>query len=265
MPTRSDVRVKKLSGTVGARIDGLDVTHLDDDTFAEVQALFAEHLVLVFSDQRITPAQQVEFARRWGPISVHPGLTPIDGHPEVVEVYDPKNPIAATWHQDQTFLEEPPALSMLAARVLPESGGDTMFANQYEAFERLSPAFQEVLAGLRAVHRRTVTDPHGTVRSFDAEAVHPVAPRHPVTGRRALMVNADYTVQFEGMTPEESRPWLEHLYREATRPEISVRHSWREHDLVMWDNRALLHCVVSDASGPRLLHKVTIAGERPAD
>jgi taurine dioxygenase len=190
----------RLSGTVGARVDGVDVRALDDIGFDEIRRLFAEHLVLVFGDQHLDPAGQVEFARRWGPISVHPGLVPIDGHPEVVEVYDPTNVIATTWHQDQTFLDSPPSLSTLVARVLPEAGGDTMFANQYLAFERLSPALQEVLAGLRAVHARAVKDAHGTVSAFEAEAVHPVAPHHPVTGRRALLVNADYTVRFDGMT-----------------------------------------------------------------
>ena len=262
-----DVRgmtVTRLSGTLGARIEGLDLTEaLDDETMGRLRELYDRYHLLVFSGQDVRPEHQVAFARRWGAISVHPGLTPIDGHPEVVEVYDPSNAIASTWHQDQTFLSSPPALSTLVARVLPEAGGDTLFANQHAAFERLSPTLRGVVEGLRAVHRRTVKEPNGNIIRFDAEATHPMAPHHPRTGRRALFVNSVYTVAIEGMTLAESAPLLEYLYEQATRPEISCRHHWTPGDVVLWDNRSLLHCVVNDATGDRLLHKVTVAGDPP--
>jgi taurine dioxygenase len=255
--------VTRLSGSLGARVEGVDLSRpLDEGAFEQMGALLLAHHVLVFGGQSLTPAEHVAFARRWGPISVHPGLTPIDGHPEVVEVFDPGNPVASTWHQDQTFLARPPLLSILVARVLPAAGGDTMFSNQHLAFERLSPALQDVLAGLRARHSRVVVRPDGSTVSF-GEAVHPVAPRHPLTGRRALFVNADYTTSIDGMTEEESIPLLHYLYGHACRPELTCRHQWSAGDVVLWDNRSLLHCVVSDVEGDRLLHKVTVGGDAP--
>jgi taurine dioxygenase len=255
--------VTRLSGSLGARVEGVDLSRpLGEEAIEELRALLLAHHVLVFGGQSLTPAGHASFARRWGPISVHPGLTPIDGHPEVTPVYDPASPIASAWHQDQTFLARPPLLSILVARVLPAAGGDTMFANQQLAFQRLSPALRDVLCRLRARHTRAVTRADGSTVSF-GEAVHPVAPRHPLSGRRALFVNADYTTSIDGWTEEESTPLLQHLYREACRPELTFRHRWSAGDVVLWDNRSVLHCVVSDVEGDRLLHKVTVGGDAP--
>jgi taurine dioxygenase len=252
-----------LSGTVGVGVRGLDLRAVDDGVCAWVRDRLAEHHVVVFAGQDLSPADEVAFARRLGPISVHPYVRPLDGHPEVLEVVGADHHIAVNWHQDQTYLACPPAVTMLMARVLPERGGDTMFADQHLAFETLSPALQEVLVGLRAVHRGTERAADAGLRPVDVVCDHPVAPRHPVTGRRALFVNPDYTVRFEGWTEDESRPLLAFLYAWASRPEISCLHRWSAGDFVLWDNRSLLHRVVADASGPRLLHKVTVAGTEP--
>jgi taurine dioxygenase len=254
-------RVIRLSGTVGARVEGIDVRTCDEPTFAWLHEQLLRHRVLVFPGQDLTPADEVAFARRWGPISIHPYVKPLEGHPEVLEVVDPTHRIARNWHQDQTYLVRPPAITMLLSRVLPDAGGDTMFADQHAAFESLSPAMQHTLCGLRAVHRGTERAADAGLSLVDVEHAHPVAPRHPVTGRRMLFVNPDYTVRIEGWTEDESRPLLEFLYRWASRNEITCRHRWTMGDFVLWDNRNLMHCVVPDASGPRLLHKVTILGE----
>jgi taurine dioxygenase len=265
-PSRTQaVAVTRLSGTLGARIDGVDVTaDLDAETFAWLGTMFLEHQVLVFPSQDMTPDQEVAFARRWGTISVHPYIRPLDGHPEVLEVVDPTHHIARNWHQDQTYLERPPLLTMLMSRVLPDAGGDTMFADQHRAFEDLSEGLRDLLVGMRAVHRGTESAAaEAGLTRVQVEHAHPVAPRHPVTGRRALFVNTDYTVRFDGWTEQESRPLLEYLYRAGTRPEITCRHRWSPGDFVLWDNRNVAHCVIPDATGDRLLHKVTVAGDVP--
>ena len=256
------VTLRPLSGTLGAQVDGIDVRAVDDATVDELRTLLARHHLLLFRDQDPTPRQHASFAARFGPLSVHPRLKAIDDAPELIEVYDPKNPIATTWHQDQTFLACPPSATMLVARVLPPSGGDTMFANQHAAFDALSPSMQEIVTHLRAVHRRIARDADGRVVEHD-EAIHPVAPKHPVTGRRALFVNRDYTVAIDGFTATESAALLEFLYTHSARPEFTCRHRWDMGDVVLWDNRSLLHCVVGDATGPRLLHKATMAGDAP--
>ncbi len=266
MTATGERKITRLSGTLGARIDGLDLARpLDPETFGWLRARFLEHHVLVFPSQDMTPDEEVAFARHWGEISVHPYIRPLEGHPEVLEVVDPRHPIARTWHQDQTYLERPPLLTMLMARVLPEAGGDTMFANQHKAFDDLSDGLQRLVLGLRAVHRGTesAAADAGLTR-VQVEHAHPVAPRHPVTGRPALFVNADYTLRIEGWSEPESRPLLDLLYRAGSRAEISCRHRWSPGDFVLWDNRCVLHRVVPDATGDRVLHKVTVAGDVPA-
>jgi taurine dioxygenase len=256
------VTLRPLSGTLGAQVDGIDVRRVDEPTVDELRTLLARHHLLLFRGQDPSPREHASFAARFGPLSVHPRLTAIDEAPELIEVYDPKNPIATTWHQDQTFLTCPPSATMLVARVLPPSGGDTMFANQHAAFEALSPAMQAIVTQLRAVHRRVARAADGRVVEQD-EAIHPIAPKHPITERRALFVNRDYTVAVDGFTPTESDALLAFLYAHACRPEFTCRHRWDMGDVVLWDNRSLLHCVVGDATGPRLLHKATMAGDAP--
>ena len=201
------------------------------------------------------------FARRLGPISVHPYVKGLPDQPEVLEVIGATHHIAVNWHQDQTYRECPPAITMLMARVLPETGADTMFADQHAAFEQLSSGMQQTLLGLRAVHRGTERAADAGLAMVDVEHVHPVVIRHPDTGRRALFVNPDYTVRFDGWTEAESAPLLRFLYDWSTRAELTYRHRWEPGDFVLWDNRSLLHRVVPDATGDRLLHKVTIAGD----
>jgi taurine dioxygenase len=256
--------IQPLAGSVGVAVHGLDLAALDDTTFTLVRELFFEHHVLVFPAQQLEPADQVAFARRWGMVTVHPRVKPIDDHPDVIPVYDPTDPIASTWHQDQTFLVEPPSISFLVSRLLPDAGGDTMFSNQHKAFGELSPTMRSVLDGLRAVHHRVTVDPNGAPLESD-RAVHPVVLNHPVTGEPALFVNRDYTAGIDGMTAPESDALLEFLYPHTVRPDFTCRHRWGLGDLVMWDNLSVLHCVVADASGDRLLHKVTVTGHNPPD
>lgn len=251
--------VTPLAGTIGAVVRGVDLVDLDGPTFGILRELFFTHHVLVVPGVDLSPAEEVAFASRWGPITVHPRVKPIDGHPQVIPVYDPHDPIASTWHQDQTFLAEPPSISFLVSRQLPVAGGDTMFANQQRAFDTLSPVMQSVLRPLRAVHRRTARDEHGAIVESD-RAVHPIVLHHPVSGRPALFVNRDYTASIDGMTAAESVSILDHLYTHSVRPDFTCRVHWGLGDLVMWDNLAVLHCVVADSTGDRLLHKVTVTG-----
>lgn len=256
------MKIVALSGSLGVRVDGVDVARADEGLIGELLALLHEHHVLVFSDQTLTPPQHAAFAAKFGPLSVHPRLKPIAEAREIIEVYDPKDPIAATWHQDQTFLARPPSMTMLVARTLPPSGGDTMFANQQAAFRALSPALADFVTGLRARHRRVGRDASGSSVVSD-EALHPVAPRHPATGVRGLFVNRDYTVDIAELAPDESSALLSFLYQHMVRPEFTCRHRWSMGDVVLWDNRSVAHCVVPDATGPRLLHKATMAGDEP--
>jgi taurine dioxygenase len=254
-----DVEVQPIGATFGARISGLDLRDLNTESFDWLRDQFSRSALLVCSGQDMTPDEQVAFASRWGPISRHPYVKPLEGYPDILEVVDPANPIAQNWHQDQTYLEHPPAMTMLLARVLPPAGGDTMFADQHAAFEQLSPGMRQTLRSLRAVHRGTELAAEAGLERVEVERIHPVVIRHPVTGREALFVNTDYTIGIDGWSLGESEAVLDFLYRWSTRPEISCRHVWSPGDFVLWDNLSLVHRVVANAQGPRLLHKVTIA------
>ena len=184
--------------------------------------------------------------------------------------------IGGGWHTDHSYDEVPALGSMLYAREVPQTGGDTLFASMYAAYDALSDGMKGTLEGLRACHSsRHVFGAEAAARRGDLngrignpelatqDAVHPVVIRHPETGRKALYVNPGFTLRFEGWTDEESRPLLDYLYRHAVRPEFTCRFQWREGSLAFWDNRSTWHFAVNDYHGERrLLHRITIAGQR---
>ena len=259
------LEVRRLSGSLGAEVIGLDLAKpVAADVFADLHAAFLTHQVIVIRDQQaMTPDDQMAFAARWGEISIHPYVPSIDGYPGLMKIYDP-NPITQTWHADSTHQKQPPALTLLLARILPPVGGDTMFSSMTRAFASLSPAMQAVLRGLCAVHEGTALAADAGLDKDAVTAVHPVVRTHPETGDAALFVNGNYTTRFDGWTEAESAPLLQFLYGQCARVEITYRHRWRAGDLVIWDNRCTQHAVVGDAGGAeRVLHRVTIAGDTP--
>ncbi|HXY95244.1 MAG TPA: TauD/TfdA family dioxygenase [Acidimicrobiia bacterium] len=264
-PEAGAITVERQAGALGAVVEGVDLSaDLSDATFELLHDALLEHLVLCIRDQgHITPEHQITFARRWGPIEPHPYVDPIEGHPEIIRVYDP-NPITVTWHADFTYAKRPPALSFLLARTIPPVGGDTMFTNCYLAYENLSPGFQETLCGIRAVHYATQLAIEKGMAEDEIVNAHPVVRTHPETNRRLLFVNGNYTRHFEGWTEAESAPVLEYLYSEIGRYEYTYRHRWQPGDLLLWDNRAAQHAVIGDTGGQeRSLHRVTVASDSP--
>lgn len=252
--------VEKQAGALGAVVTGLDLTRaLGDDLLIELHEALLEHQVICIRGQdALTPEQHVAFARRWGPIEPHPYVEPVEGHPEMIRIYDP-NPLTEAWHADFSYAPEPPRLSLLLGRTIPPYGGDTAFASAYRAWADLSDGLQACLRGLRAVHQGTPLAMSKGLTLEEITAVHPVVGVHPGTGREFLNVNSVYTKHLEGWTPEESAPLLGLLYAQFERMELSYRHRWRVGDLLLWDNRCVQHRVVGDTDGqPRDLHRVTV-------
>ena len=265
MPTAVELDVRRQAGALGALITGVDLSRpVGDDTFNAIQDAFHEHMVVCIRGQAaMTPEDQLAFAARWGEISIHPYVPSIDGYPGIMRIYDP-NPVTVTWHADTTHAARPPALTLLLARVLPPYGGDTMFANAALAYDHLSDGLRSSLDGMRAVHQGTELAASAGLDQQAVTTTHPVVRTHPVTGRRALFVNGNYTSHFEGWTPDESAPLLAYLYAQIARPEFTYRHRWEVGDLIIWDNRCTQHAVVGDTGGAeRTLHRVTIAGDVP--
>ena len=271
----NSLNIHPLAGAVGAEIGGIDLGGpLADRTVADIRTALGAHGVLVFRDQALTPEQHIALARRFGEINVNRFFSHADGYPEIALVAkepDQKANIGGGWHTDHSYDQVPALGSMLYAREVPPSGGDTLFASMYAAWDALSEGLKETLRGLRAVHSsrhvfgKERPDMQGRVGNPELatqDAVHPVAIRHPIGGRTALYVNPGFTLRFDGWTDEESRPLLRFLYEHASRPEFACRLSWRAGSLAFWDNRCTWHYAVNDYHGQRrLMHRITIEGE----
>ncbi|MEM8925520.1 MAG: TauD/TfdA family dioxygenase [Actinomycetota bacterium] len=258
------MEITRFAAPLGATVTGVDVRHLDDEAFTVVQAAFAEHHVLAFPDQSLDAAEQKAFAARWGPLQQHPYNRTAE-HPEVMRLENKgkaKDP-NEHWHSDMSFEPVPPKLTMLHALEAPALGGDTAFANQHLAFAELSPALQEQLREMRAVHsaeglaRLYRQDPSEAPR-----AVHPVVRRHEDRDDEALYVCRAFTQRFDGWRRSESRGLLDFLFEHSARPDFQARHAWKAGDLVMWDNRSVLHYAVHDhGDDPRVIHRVQVQGD----
>lgn len=267
--------VRRMAGAIGAEIGGVKLrSDLPDAVIAELRRLWLEHLVLFFRNQELTPRELAEVARRFGEVVHYPLLKGLEEAPEVIQVtkleHETVN-FGGLWHSDTAYLAEPPMASMLIAREVPPHGGDTLFASLYAAYDALSDGMKQMLAPLRAVNSsskaeksRTREDrgPNEARRVLEAE--HPVVRTHPETGRKALYVNGGHTLRFVGMTDAESEPLLEYLFAHQVRPEFTCRFHWELGSIAFWDNRCALHNPINDYHGfRRIMHRVTLAGDRP--
>jgi taurine dioxygenase len=285
--SNSTIDIRPASAATGAEIHGVDLREpMTDRIYREIRNALNEYGVIFFRDQDLTPGQHVAFTERFGKILVTDFMNPVAGHPMITiigkEPEQTRN-IGGNWHTDHSFEERPPLGSVLVARELPSVGGDTMFASMYDAYDRLSEGLRQTLEGMRAVHsKRSAFDPKkltaerqsGTAkeiaelegRTKQYEAVHPVCPRHPESGRKLLYVNPNYTSHFDGWTVEESEPLLQYLYRHATRPESTCRFHWQPGSIAFWDNRSTWHLALNDYHGMRrIMHRITIDGAGFAD
>jgi alpha-ketoglutarate-dependent taurine dioxygenase len=272
--------IAPVGGRIGAEVRGFDLAAdiTEDQSAAILDALY-KHKVLFFRDQHhLDDAAQEAFATRLGRPVPHPTVPVREGSSYLLELDSLHGGRASSWHTDVTFVDAYPAASILRAVTSPESGGDTTWANTTAAYERLPAPLKTLVDGLWALHTNAY-DYAATRADVDEEKVrrhrevfastvyeteHPVVRVHPVTGRTALFVNPVYTQRFEDMTAEESRPLLQHLFDHATSAEFTCRLRWTSGTLAIWDNRCLLHLAVNDYDGSRrLLHRTTVAGERP--
>lgn len=269
------MEVQPLTPLIGAEVHGADLLRLNDTTFADIHAAFVTHQVLFFRDQpRLEPAEQIAFARRFGELHRHPAAPHLAEHPEVFVIHAHRESKVANgngWHTDVSCDEEPPLGTMLQLHTLPATGGDTLFASMFAAFETLSETLRGFLATLTATHGsehvyrgryadRGVDD---TGRVYP-EAVHPVVRTHPESHRQALYVNPSFTTRINELDRDESRALLDFLFRHQQRPEFQVRFRWSENAIALWDNRATQHFALWDYwPAERRGHRVTIKGERP--
>ncbi|HEY7521231.1 MAG TPA: TauD/TfdA family dioxygenase [Methylomirabilota bacterium] len=280
MPTTARLEIRPIAGALGAELHDVDLgSDLDDATIADIRQALLDHCVIFFRDQEFDAAQHKALARRFGQIFIHPNYYGLQVDPEILEIRrEPGDTkvVGEDWHTDTTMMAEPPMGAILYALEVPPYGGDTLFANQYLAYETLSDGMKRMIGGLRAVHSdRMVAGPNvnhaGRTTKARADGdwretinVHPVVRTHPETKRKLLYVNYSYTVGFEGMTEEESRPLLGYLMEHGNRPEFTCRFRWTKGAVAFWDNRCVKHLAVNDAQPfRRLMRRVQIAGDKP--
>lgn len=271
---------------LGAEVLGLDLSRpVSDETFRRIHRAHLDHHVLVFRDLRITPQQQIEFSRRFGPLQIHVlHQFQLPGHPEILvvsNVVEDGKPLGLGdaghyWHSDLSYKDKPSLGSMLHAQELPAEGGDTLFANQHLAWEKLPAYLKRAVEGRRAEHsylakyealrQRSPWRPKLTQQQIDEvkPVAHPVVRTHPETGRKALFISEHFTTRIVGLPEDESAELLARLFEHTTRPELVYRHRWQPHDMVFWDNRSVTH-LATGCPGHlrRRLHRTTIEGDVP--
>jgi taurine dioxygenase len=265
---------KPLGATIGAELTGVDLTaELPDEVIAEIRQALYDYKVIFFRDQPLTERQHVAFAKRFGPLEVHPFLPSNTDEPELVrfektaEVSGYEN----GWHHDVTWREIPSMGAVLHARRVPGRGGDTLFSDMYAAYDALDPDTKTLIDDLEAEHDFTQTFGHAMTPEERKQAqatyppvVHPVVCTHPGTGKRHLYVNRAFTSSIIGLEPDTSHRLLDRLCRQADPPEYQCRFTWSTDAVAFWDNRAVQHYASSDYwPHKRTMERASIIGERP--
>ncbi len=271
-PSRPEIR--PLTPTLGAEILGVELEHLDDATAELIRDALTEHLVVFFRDQDISIEAHKALGARFGTLDVHPNDPGLDGHPEVMVIHADersKRVAGQTWHSDVSCAPEPPMGSILRLFRVPPSGGDTLFASMYAAWDALSERMKAYLEGLTAIHDggpyyREVNAIIGRDDGGRAypRAEHPVVRVHPVSGRKCLFVNSMFTTRIVGVPKAESDAVLDFLFRHVQDPELQCRFRWEPNSIAFWDNRCTQHFAVWDYfPHTRSGYRVTVRGERP--
>lgn len=277
--------VSPIAGSLGAEIGNVDLSAENPEgVYSEIHRALLENLVIFFRGQDITPDRQLAFARRWGDLHQHPFMKGMDDYPDILEIKklptDKRN-FGGGWHSDQMFAPQPAMGTILLARETPDYGGDTLFANMYDAYDALSDGMKAMLEGVKAVssgdnfkqdggksrkdvygqyHTMQVRDPAPAEKTTNA---HPVVRTHPETGRKALYAGGHWR-HFEGMTEAESAPLMAFLREHSTRPEFTCRFRWQPGSIAFWDNRCTQHFAIDDYPGKtRVMHRITVCGDEP--
>lgn len=273
-------QIQALGPAIGALVSGINLSQpLSDDARDAVLAALLHHHVLFFENQPVTPLQQRALAARFGDLHIHPIYPHVEDVPEII-VLDTSSdnlPDNDNWHTDVTFIETPPMGALLSAKVLPSSGGDTLWSSCIAAYEALSERFRTLLDGMTAEHdmlksfpaHRFARTPEERVRweaarQKNVPLTHPVIRTHPVTGRRGLFVNDGFTTRIHELSAKESDAVLRMLAEHVAKPEFTVRWRWKVGDFAFWDNRLTQHYATADyLPQRRVMHRATVLGDRP--
>lgn len=279
---RRNLSIHRIAGSLGAEIHDVDIhpnaLAENPGIVKEIREAFLEHQVIFFRNKNLSPEDYLAFTSNFGKPVEYPFVKGIEGYPQIIQVLKQEHEtinFGGIWHSDTSYFEEPPLGSVLLAQEIPPFGGDTLFANQYAAYEALSKGLKQTLDGLKAVNTSAKADASktredrirdsGNSNSKDTlEATHPVVRTHPETGKKALYVNVAHTSHFQGWTVDESAPLLNYLFMHQTKPEFTCRFIWRDGSIAFWDNRCVQHNPINDYHGfRRRMLRITLAGDTP--
>lgn len=276
----ANLEIRPLTPFIGAHVLGVDLARpVDDARLADIRQALLDHLVIVLPEQKIGPGDMLAFAKRLGDVEPpHPVFPVVAEQPEVTIIEQDGTQASLyndIWHTDVTFRAEPAMATILHAKTLPAVGGDTVWASSYAAYDALSAPIRDTIEDMVAIHdyygafAEAVLDGRGgmeklveDIRKFPPVA-HPVVRTHPETGRKGLFVNRSFTRRIDGLSPVESDYLLRLLCEHAEHPNFLTRHRWRVDDLAIWDNRCTMHLACSNFTGHRLMHRITLLGDRP--
>jgi taurine dioxygenase len=269
------ITVTPVTPRIGAEVEGIDLAQpLSEQTVDELQQALLEHLVLFFRQQELDFEQHKRFGSYFGDLHIHPNVKGPEGHPEILRIHadaNTKRIAGDKWHSDVSCEPEPPMGSILRLYTVPASGGDTLFASMYAAYEALSQPMQAFLSGLTAIHdgapnyadRNRLAGVDNSGKMFP-RAEHPVVRTHPVTKKKALFVNPAFTTEIVGVTKAESDTLLKFLFEHITNPAFHCRFKWQPNSIAFWDNRSAQHHAMWDYYPQvRSGYRVTIKGDKP--
>ena len=274
----SRLNIKPLSGCIGAEIHGIDLTKpITHELYILLRECLVEYEVIFFRDQAITPAQQYALASMFGPLQSHPAYQTVEGFPEIsiLESTADKPTKIECWHSDMTFRQHPPLATVLRAQIVPDKGGDTLWASMTAAYRGLSKSMQDFLSTLTAVHdfsygfKESLAEPGGQQRLAQAlvdnqPVRHPVIRIHPESGKSVIFVNELFTRHIEGLSRSESDALLAFIFEHIRTPEYSCRFAWQPDSIAIWDNRSTQHKPINDYfPAHRRLERITIDGDLP--
>ena len=279
------ISIEPIAGSCGAEVSGVNIAKpINRKTFTEIYEAWLAYQVLFFRDQKLTSDQYLKFAKKWGGIHVHPFVKGLRRYPEILEVKKTETDtytFGNRWHTDQMFAPRPAKATLLYAKETPTVGGDTLYANMYDAYEALSPGMKKMLEPIRTFnvgdgnkrsakygnrenrYKGASAKPKTPPKGVKTNSQHPLVRTHPETGRKALYIGV-HTQELVGFSGEEGNFLIDMLRAHCTKEEFIARFNWQKNSIAIWDNRCLQHYAVSDYPGQRRrMHRITIKGDKP--
>ena len=274
------MEINLISGALGAEIKGIDLKDSTQKNWDKINQLMLEHKVLFFREQKISSQEQIDLAKKFGPLERHAYVKGLPEHPEIIRIKkgaNEKHQWGETWHTDVSYNPKPTKVIILRSRKIPPVGGDTMFSNMELAYETLDQNMKKRLEGKKAIHSSLgaaafvdkYEEMHGNGNIDEYSNVHPIVRAHPETGNKILFVNSMYTKKILDISDEESDEILNKLFLHQERLDFTCRFKWTENAVAIWDNRCTLHQGLTDffpgrgLGHERIMDRIAIQGDRP--